>query len=174
MAGQDEMLRHLMLAVQTGDQQAYARLLQECQAWLLRYFARRIPPAHLDDLVQETLISLHRKRATYDGSRAFLPWLAAIARYRWIDHLRRSYRLDEAPLDENVHVAPITGSPLDKLSLDALLLHLPPAQAEVIRLVKLAGYSIAEAAVQTGQSESLVKVNIHRGIRKMSTLIEEV
>ncbi len=174
MAGQDEMLRHLMLAVQTGDRQAYTRLLQECQAWLRRYYARRVPPAHLDDLVQETLISLHRKRATYDGTRAFLPWLAAIARYRWIDYLRRTYRLDEAPLDENVHVAPVTGSPLDRLSLDALLLYLPPAQAEVIRLVKLAGYSIAEAAVQTGQSESLVKVNIHRGIRKMSTLIEEV
>ena len=34
-------------------------------------------------------MSLHRKLATWDSGRPFLPWLAAIARYRWIDALRR-------------------------------------------------------------------------------------
>ena len=44
---------------------------------------------------------------------------------------------------------------------------LKPAQAEVIRLVKMHGFSIEEAAAKTGQSASLVKVNIHRGIARM-------
>ena len=174
MASQDDMLRQLMLAAQAGDRQAYARLLRECQTWLSRYYARRIPPSQIDDLVQETLISVHRKRASYDGERAFLPWLAAIGRYRWIDHLRKVYRAGETGLDEALHAAPQDDSIIDGLSVDALLQKLPDRQAEVIRLVKIAGYSITEAAQRTGQSESLVKVNIHRGIRKMSTLIEKM
>ncbi len=174
MASQDDMLRQLMLAAQAGDRQAYARLLRECQTWLSRYFARRIPPSQIDDLVQETLISVHRKRASYDGERAFLPWLAAIGRYRWIDHLRKVYRAGETGLDEALHAAPQDDSIIDGLSVDALLQKLPDRQAEVIRLVKIAGYSITEAAQRTGQSESLVKVNIHRGIRKMSALIEKM
>ena len=34
-------------------------------------------------------------------------------------------------------------------------------------------FSIAEAAERTGQSESLVKVNIHRGLKKLSALVEK-
>ncbi|WP_430385604.1 sigma-70 family RNA polymerase sigma factor [Blastomonas fulva] len=174
MASQDDMMRQWMLAAQAGDRQAYARLLRECQTWLQRYFARRIPPSQIDDLVQETLISVHRKRASFDGTRAFLPWLAAIGRYRWIDHLRKVYRAGETALDETLVAAPQDESGIDMLSIDALLRLLPERQADVIRLVKLAGYSIAEAAERTGQSESLVKVNIHRGIRRMSAMIEKV
>jgi len=52
--------------------------------------------------------------------------------------------------------------------LTALLATLKPAQADVIRLVKLMGFSIEEAAARTSQSESLVKVNIHRGLAKLA------
>ena len=48
--------------------------------WLERYFRRRVAMAQLDDLVQEVLMAVHNKRATWDPDRAFLPWLAAIAR----------------------------------------------------------------------------------------------
>ncbi len=34
--------------------------------------------ADADDLVQETLASLHAKRASYDPSRPFLPWRIVI------------------------------------------------------------------------------------------------
>ncbi len=52
-------------------------------------------------------------------------------------------------------------------TLEKLLSELKPAQAEVIRLVKMHGFSIEEASARTGQSASLVKVNIHRGITRM-------
>jgi DNA-directed RNA polymerase specialized sigma24 family protein len=48
---------------------------------------------------------------------------------------------------------------------------LNPAQAEVIRLVKLKGASIQEASDATGQSTSLVKVNIHRGLKRLAALL---
>jgi RNA polymerase sigma-70 factor (ECF subfamily) len=49
---------------------------------------------------------------------------------------------------------------------------LKPAQAEVIRLVKLDGLSIEEAAQRTGQSVALVKVNIHRGLGRLAKIVE--
>jgi DNA-directed RNA polymerase specialized sigma24 family protein len=59
-----------------------------------------------------------------------------------------------------------------KVSLERLLGMIPPKQAEVIGLVKIEGLSINEAAAMTGQSESLVKVNIHRGLKKLSSMVE--
>ena len=59
-----------------------------------------------------------------------------------------------------------------RLSLERLFAQLPEKQAEVIELVKVEGYSIAEASRASGQSESLVKVNIHRGLKKLAAMIE--
>jgi len=175
MSAADDHLRNLMQASQGGDKRAYSQLLTECEKWLRRYFARKIGPGAVDDLVQETLISVHRKRATYDPDRPFLPWLAAIGRYRWVDHLRKIYRSDEVGMVDEVTEDPEAdhaGDTNARLSVDHLLAQIPEKQAEVIRLVKIVGMSITEAAERTGQSESLVKVNIHRGIKKMNSLIE--
>lgn len=172
MKSDDQTLSHLMGLAQAGDAQAYRTLLAESQKWLTRYFARRINPSAIDDLVQDTLVSVHRKRASFDPTRPFLPWLAAIARFRWIDQLRRNYRSNEIELHDEMIADTRDPAVLAKIGLDRLLGFLPKGQAEVIKLVKIEGLSIAEAAAQTGQSEPLVKVNIHRGIKKMATLIE--
>jgi RNA polymerase sigma-70 factor (ECF subfamily) len=52
--------------------------------------------------------------------------------------------------------------------LASLLATLKGPQALAIRLVKLDGLSIEEAAAATGQSPSLVKVNIHRGLARLT------
>ena len=78
----------LMAAAQGGDASAYHRLLSEVAICLRRYHARRLPPAMIDDAIQDALIAVHRKRHTYDPSRPFGAWLTAIARYKWIDALR--------------------------------------------------------------------------------------
>lgn len=172
MKADDPTLARLMALAQNGDGAAYRLVLEASQGWLRRYFARRIAPAAIDDLVQEVLISLHAKRASYDPVRPFLPWLAAIARYRWVDALRRSYRQAEQVLT----VEP--GSEADaeelaaRVSLDALLRHLSAGQVAAIRAVKIEGLSIDEAAHRCGQSESLIKVNIHRGLRRLAALVE--
>jgi len=57
------------------------------------------------------------------------------------------------------------------LSLERLLATLKPGQSRVIRLVKLEGLSIEEASKATGQSASLVKVNIHRGLKRLTSLL---
>jgi RNA polymerase sigma-70 factor (ECF subfamily) len=168
----EETFRHLMIRAQGGDKLCYASLLTECEKWLRRYYGRKINPSAIDDLVQETLISLHRKRASYDPTKAFLPWLAAIGRYRWIDSLRKIYRHEHDQLFEEMVADPQDEDVTARVSLARLLGMLPEKQAEVISLVKIEGLSINEASAMTGQSESLVKVNIHRGLKKLSSMVE--
>lgn len=174
MIADEASLAHLMAAAQKGDAASYRVLLAEVQLWLERYFRRRVAPAQLDDLVQEVMVAVHAKRATWDPTRAFLPWLAAIARYRWIDHLRKVYRKAEDELgDHDLAEDSEEEAVIARMSLERLFVHLPAKQCEVIELVKIDGLSIAEASARTGQSESLVKVNIHRGLKKLSALVEK-
>ncbi len=158
----------LMAAAQRGETAPYRRLLDLLRRWLERYFRRRLPMAMVDDAVQDTLIAVHEKRHTYDPSRPFEPWLAAIARYKWIDRLRAMKRASFEELDESLGVQDHHAAVISAAVLEALLAELKPAQSKVIRLVKLEGFSIEEAATMTGQSPSLVKVNIHRGLGRMT------
>ena len=173
MIADDTSLEHLMARAQAGDRQAYAVLLKESSRWLKRYFARRCAPTTLDDLVQDTLLAVHRKLASFDASRPFLPWLAAIARYRWVDHLRKSYRSAEVELPDDIAIESEEDAVAARISLERLFGLLPPGQALAIELVKINGQTIAEAARSCGQSEPLVKVNIHRGLKKLAALIEK-
>ncbi len=161
----------LMAAAQSGDGAAYHRLLVEISAWLRRYFARRLPPAMVEDAVQDTLLAIHEKRHTFDPSRQFEPWLAAIARYKWIDRLRAFRAAPMTGLSETLAVADHGDAVTSAWSLERLLGELKPAQATVIRLVKLQGLSIEEASARTGQSTSLVKVNIHRGLGRLTSIV---
>lgn len=172
MKASDPMLDALMARAQDGDAAAYRTVLDASQAWLRRYFANRIAPTEVDDLVQETLISVHRKRATFDPERPYLPWLAAIARFRWVDRLRKSYREAGDELPEDIGIDSHEEAVGAQLGVERLLDKLPAGQAMVIRLVKIDGLAVAEAAERTGQSESLVKVNIHRGLKKLAAMIE--
>lgn len=163
----------LMIAAQAGDKTSYRLLLDELNVWLLRYYRRRLPPDAVEDAVQEALIAVHSKRHTWDPARPFGPWLAGIARYKWIDRLRALAAGKTEELPDTLSVGDHGGGVLSATVLAGLLATLKPAQAEVIRLVKLEGLSIEEAAAQTGQSPSLVKVNIHRGLGRLTRTVED-
>lgn len=160
----------LMVAAQAGENRAYAQLLRELDAWLRRYYARRLPRPAAEDARQEALLAIHVKRHAYVPTRSFGAWVASIARYKWIDCVRDASRaanhlvVSAIPMDNPWDAA------ISALVLDGLLRRLSPAQATVIQLVKLEGLSIEEAAHATGQSAALVKVNIHRGLRRLASL----
>jgi RNA polymerase sigma factor (sigma-70 family) len=162
---------HLMAAAQNGDRVAYNTLLREISDWLQRYYARRVPATMVEDLRQEALIAIHQRRMTYEPNRPFGPWLASIARYKWIDHLRLLGRQSTVPLDDNFRGEDHEATISNRLFLDRLMRRLRPAQLTVIQLAKLRGFSVEEVATATGQSASLVKVNIHRGLAKLAAIV---
>jgi hypothetical protein len=76
MVADEVTLTRLAGLAQNGDQQAYGALLAAARLWLLRYFRRKLPPEQIEDLAQDTLLTVHRKLASYDPARPFTPWLA--------------------------------------------------------------------------------------------------
>jgi RNA polymerase sigma factor (sigma-70 family) len=163
----------LMAAAQDGHGGAYQRLLAEVSEWLHRYFRRRLPFGDVDDAVQETLLAIHRRRHTYDARYPMVPWLAAIAKRKWIDQLRSLGRRPTEDLPDDIAVGDHESSVTSASVLARLLEQLRPAQAQAIMLVKLHGYSIEEASHETGLSPSAVKMNIHRGLGRLTAFIEK-
>ena len=163
----------LMEAAQSGHGGAYRRLLNEISPWLHRYFRRRLPHGDVDDAVQETLLAIHRRRHTFDTRQPFEPWLTAVAKRKWIDQLRGMVRRAAEELPDDLPVGDHGDAVIDASVLARLLETLRPAQAQAIVLVKLRGHSIAEAADETGQAPSTVKMNIHRGLARLSALVEK-
>lgn len=163
----------LMAAAQQGDRQAYDRALRLCEAWLKSYLPRRLAPEHVEDVIQETLLAVHKKRHTYDPTRPFPPWFVAIARFKWLDRLRSHYKAEEVELAEDHGISGHEETVLSRLVLEQVIATLPAAQAEVLKLAKVEGRSIEEISMATGQSASLVKVNIHRARKKLMKLLEK-
>lgn len=167
----ENRLRALMLAGLGGDAQAYRKLLQELAVYLRAYYRRRLPQdgADAEDLVQETLIAVDRRRASYDTTQPFTPWVSAIARYRLVDHLRRSSLRAMSSLDglDDLFGADDHEQTAAELDVDRMLSELPARQSEAIRMTRLEGRSIEETALLTGQSESAIKVGVHRGLKRL-------
>ena len=76
-----------MRASQLGCARSYARLLTEI-AGAVRQLAAGdlkrlgIEAGDVEDIVQETLLAIHVKQATWDAGRPFIPWVRAIARHK--------------------------------------------------------------------------------------------
>ncbi|TXH31781.1 MAG: sigma-70 family RNA polymerase sigma factor [Rhodospirillaceae bacterium] len=159
-----------LLLVSSGDtnSSSYTKLLKDIRAWLLRFYASRLPLDHIEDAVQETLIAMHEKRHSYDAGRPFKPWLIGIAAHKRVDQLRVSARRAEVELPLDIEDDRNGETMTSGIALSQLLTTLNPAQREVIHLVKIEGFTVEEASVKTGQSISLVKINIHRGLAKAS------
>lgn len=166
-----------MAAAQAGDRQAYERVLADSLG-LIRSVARRrgVPVDALDDVVQETLLTVHRVRHTYDPSRSYDAWLAAIAERRAIDtlrsHGRRSSREvhDEIAIDQHAgHDDASAESERAQRAqyLQAAIAGLPPRQREAVEQLGLAERSLAEAAAHTGHNAGALKVNLHRALKSL-------
>ena len=163
-----------MRRAQGGDRAAYDALLRDCEAWLRAYLSRRIAPQHVADVAQEVLLAVHAKRATYDPGRPFGAWLAGIARYKTMDWLRATYARQgkEDELTDQGRTDSHERAVLSGVVIGELLGALSPAQAAAVRLTKIEGRSVAETAEATGQSPSAVKVNVHRGVKRMLARLE--
>lgn len=169
-------LKLLMVAGLAGDSRAQGALLSGCAIRLRAFYARRLTGRDHDveDLVQDTLIAIHTRRESYDPARPVTAWLYGIGRYKLIDHFRRSGIRATVPIDDVPEVA-IEGdgdAVLARIDIDRLLASLPGKQGAVIRLTRIDGLSVAEAADRSGQTETSVKVGVHRGLRKLAALLQ--
>lgn len=164
--------QRLMVSAQAGDQRAYATFLKEA-AVFVRVIARRYhrDAGQIEDVVQETLLSLHRIRQTYEPGRPVEPWVAAVAKARAIDALRaRTRRASvEAETTDAVHDIADTATAADaqhetRTEIAAALAALPAGQRAAVRMLKIEELSLAEASAESGQSVPALKSLLHRAM----------
>ena len=163
----------------SGEQAAYRTLLDAAARRVRAFLRRRLPPVllpELEDLVQETLLSIHTKRHSFHPEAPFTPWLLAIARHRLIDKLRRRKVMGTVVALDAIEELPAPGDPeaaTARVDLDKLLATLPPHLRVPIELTRLEGLSVADAAARAGMSVSAIKVGVHRGLKRLALLVRE-
>lgn len=171
-----------MAAAQAGDRRAYERVLGEAVP-LIRATARRqgVPTDSVDDVVQETLLTVHRVRHTFDPSRSFDAWLTAIAARRAIDVLRGLGRHGRREINDDLayenhpdrdDASRETQRSQDDARLHAAISTLPPGQREAVEQLALKEQSLAEAAQATGRTAGALKVNLHRALKALRDRIQ--
>jgi len=173
-------LRPAFLAGLEGDAAAYRRFLDLIGARLRGFLRGHLARAGLtgtdeaEDVLQETLLALHLSRHTYDPAIPVSAWAHAIARYKLIDHLRRSgrHRGHLQIEDEALALAaPASAASDAKLDIERALAGLPERTRRLIDRVKLQGGSLAEAAQAAGMTETAAKVALHRGLKAMAKIL---
>jgi RNA polymerase sigma factor (sigma-70 family) len=172
----EEVWSRWMAAAQDGDRAAYERLLRDIVPFIRAIVGpQHRAPDRVDDVVQDVLLTVHRVRHTYDPARPFRHWLAAIARRRSIDALRRRVRTRAFETSDE-HAYETFADPGAKREterrervdgLDAAIAALPEGQREAVELLKLREMTLAEAARASGKSIAALKVNVHRAIKAL-------
>jgi len=178
-AGRDRYRAALMARAQAGEREAYRRLLEDITPFIRALASRRLRDAsEVEDAVQDVLLTVHLIRHTYDPSRPFAPWLAAIANRRVVDRLRaRAHsNLRQTHLSSKHETFLVAESKLEYTGSDAAALRgaiegLPSGQRQAIKLLKLKEMSLKEAAAQSGMSIVALKVATHRAMSSLRKML---
>ncbi|WNC93150.1 sigma-70 family RNA polymerase sigma factor [Paraburkholderia sp. FT54] len=170
-----------MASAQTGDQEAYRRLLQDITPYLRALAARHIRNADdIEDTVQDVLLTVHSVRRTYDPSRPFGPWLVAIANRRIVDGLRRRGRVyaHESSEENGLETFAADEANLQEEAMNARLVReaieqLPVGQRDAMRMLKLEEMSLHDAAAASGTSVAALKVATHRAMKRLREMFQQ-
>jgi RNA polymerase sigma-70 factor, ECF subfamily len=158
-----EELAETLRKVAAGDQDAFGRLYADYSRMVHAILLGRVPRRDVDDLVQDVFLTAYTRVGALRSSDAFGGWLAAIARNRATDHLRRSRDDDELPdeLPGGESVGAETFAVLE------IVRKLPEAYRETLLMRLVEGMSGQEIADRTGLSAGSVRVNLHRGMKML-------
>jgi RNA polymerase sigma-70 factor (ECF subfamily) len=151
MRSTEEEWAEMMRAAMLGDSDAYKAFL-EAVSPVLRSAARRHfarfgqTSSDAEDVVQEALLAIHLKRHTWDARRPIRPWIAAIARHKLIDALRRKGQRIEVRIEtiDIVEESDDSADVLDRYELDRMLEKLNARQREIVRSLSLNGATVRD------------------------------
>lgn len=171
----EESWGELLAAAQRGDAEAYGTFLRAIIPFARALARRRSWSDDMtEDVVQDTLLTVHRVRHTYQPGLPVKPWLAAIVARRSIDAMRKRGRLGAAETHDRAAYETYADPQANKeaagesaRTLHRMMVGLSPGQREAVELVKIREMSLAEASAASGQSIASLKVNIHRAMKKL-------
>ncbi len=154
-----------------GDDCAFADVYDAVTPGVHAYLVRQTRDrARADDLLQQTLLQMHRNRGSYVAGLPVLPWAFAIARRLYIDELRRNKAdalWSARGIQEGDRLA--SSLPEDELLsremahlIEAELARIPEPQRVAFELLRIDGLSHDQAAQVLGTTVSAVKQRAFR------------
>ena len=176
--GTDELIVRI---ARKADRAAFAELFRQFAPRLKSYLMRRgCDFAEAEELMQETMIMVWRRAASFDPARASVAtWLFTIARNKRIDALRRQHRPEIDPADPAL--VP-DGAPDEEVRLLAqqrghrlaqALASLPPEQAALVRLAYFDERAQSEIAAETKLPLGTVKSRLRLALVKLRRAFED-
>lgn len=165
-----------------GDDAAFGDVYDAVAPRLYAYLRRRTrDESRAEDLVQRSLLHMHRARGSFLAGSAVLPWAFAIARRLLIDELRRDRRdvlFGAEMVIEDLDVAQggfgaesdVEARQLARI-IHAELGRLPETQRAAFELMRFDGLSHAEAAQALGVTVSAVKLRAHRAYAALRAVL---
>jgi RNA polymerase sigma-70 factor (ECF subfamily) len=140
-----------------------------------RYFAlvwrlaasSRVPPSHLDDVVQETFLVIHRKLPSFEGRSSLRTWIASITRNTAAEFVRRRrHQLLGSAIDPDAS-ASAGMTPAEQIEaaaaaelLDKLLDELPEEQRDVFLLAEVEQMTANEIAAVLDTNPNTVRTRL--------------
>jgi len=159
---------NLVEAAQRGDRGAFAQLYAQYARMVHGILLARVPRLDVEDLVQDVFLQAMQRLSGLRDAAAFGGWLAAIARNRATDHLRRTPQTTELPDTLAAADADLT----EAASIMSVIRSLPDAYCETLTLRLVEGMTGPEIAARTGLTEGSVRVNLHRGMKQLRERLE--
>ena len=164
-----------------GDDSAFAEVYDGLAPRLFTFLLRQTRDrARAEDVVQQTMLQLHRFRGRFLPGAEVTPWAFAIGRRLLIDQHRRGGREVLAPTDENVGELLVSlDAGADEIAiakevaarLGEELRKLPENQRVAFELIKQEGLSVAEAAQVLGTTVAAVKLRAHRAYEALRAVL---
>jgi RNA polymerase sigma factor (sigma-70 family) len=172
----------LMAAYVSGDDAAFRALFDRYALVLYRMVRRRLgSDDDARDVVQQTLLHMHRARNDWRPDSRLRPWLFTIAMNLVREHYRRQGRRREAPLETEVLALSRAresdtgpGEHGERLArVRAALASLPEQQRVVIELHWFEDSPYEEIARIVGASVAAVRVRAHRGYERLRKILPD-
>jgi RNA polymerase sigma-70 factor, ECF subfamily len=169
----------LVLRCQTGDERAFAQLMDRFAPRTLEY-VRRLAGDAAEDVQQEVWIAVYRGIAGLANPRAFRTWLFRTTRHRVVDFLRKQNRERELIAVEPIEMvsdravveqAPDMGESLISESMLEALESLPIAQREVLILRYQQEMTYAQIALVAGCAVGTVRSRLHHAKQRLYELL---
>ena len=177
----------LMDRVRTGDQAAFATLMERWELPLKAFLGRVVlNAAEAEDLAQETFVAVWQHRDRFRADAAFKPWVFTIAlnlarkRLRWWRR-RPSVSLDHWMDSDTAPPEPASGEPATLAKLERAetaaavrdaIAALPADLREAIVLFEFEHLSHREIAGIVAATPKAVETRIHRAREKLRTALK--
>jgi RNA polymerase sigma-70 factor, ECF subfamily len=176
----DEFGRRIQAIADHGDREAFAELYQHFGPRIKGFLIRGGAGAHLaEDLAQEAMLTVWRKAAYFDPSRASAStWIFTIVRNLRIDGQRREKRAavhaSAMPEDQEPVMQPDEALNLvqRQLQVQEALKVLPQDQLEVVKLSFVEGKPHAEISTVLGIPLGTVKSRMRLAMIKLKSILE--